>query len=86
MVFPILIIESHLGSTDCSGCRFFCRGRNIFAQPLRPEDALCRMKFASLPLKVAELPTLEAAVEALARIDEARRHKKGCVYLKDLET
>ena len=84
MVFPILVIESHLGSTDCSGCRFFRRGRHIFAQQTQNQNTYKSGKFVSLPLKVATLPTLPAAEEALARIDEARRLRKGIVNLKDL--
>ena len=84
MVFPILVIESHLGTTDCSGCRFFRRGRHIFAQQTQHQDTYTSGKFVSLPLKVATLPTLPAAEEALARIDEARRLRKGIVNLKDL--
>ena len=83
MVFPILIIESHLGSTDCSGCRFFRRGRHIFAQQRKGEDTYGRGKFVSLPLKVATFSTVAAAQEALARIDEARRLRKGVVDLKN---
>ena len=85
MPSPVLIIESHLGSTDCSGCRFFRRSCYIFAQRFRqPEDSGIR-KFVSLPLKVAELPTVDAAKTALERINVARQQRKGIVNLKDLE-
>lgn len=84
MVFPILIVESRLGSTDCSDCRFFRKGRHIFAQKRQRQNTYT--KFVSLPLKVATFPTSDAAHEGLARIDEARRLRKGIVNLKDLET
>ncbi len=84
MVFPILVIESDLGSMDCSGCRLFRRGRHIFAQQRQGPDAYGCGKFVSLPLKVATFPTVPAAQEALVRIDEARRLRKGIVNLKDL--
>ena len=84
MVFPILIVESDLGSTDCSGCRFFRRGHHIFAQQTQNQDPYRRGKFVSLPLKVATFGTVAVAEEALARVDEARRLRKGSVNLKDL--
>lgn len=85
MVFPILIVESHLGSTNCSGCRFFRRGRSIFAKRFRQPEDIGVGRFVVLPLKVAELPTPCAAKKALERIDTARKARKGRVDLKDLE-
>ena len=85
MVSPILVIQSGIGSTDCSGCHFFRQGRQIFAQRRqRPEDWTTG-KFVSLPLRVAVLPTTQAAMTALARIDRARRNRIGIVNLMDLE-
>ena len=83
MISPILIVESRLGSTDCSGCRFFRRGRYIFAQQSRQPENIGVGKFVALPVKVAELPTPYAAMEALKRIDKARRQQKGIVNLRD---
>ena len=85
MVSPILMIQSGVGSTDCSGCRFFREGRNIFAQCYQQPEDRGPGKFVSLPLRVAMLPTTEAAMTALARIDSARRNRTGTVYLMDLE-
>ena len=85
MVSPILVIQSGVGSTDCSGCRFFRRGRHIFAQRLQQPEDRGIGKFVSLPLRVAVLPTTDAAITALARIDSARRNRTGIVNLMDLE-
>lgn len=86
MVFPVLVIESHLGSTDCSGCRFFRRGCSIFAERVpQPEDTGAGI-FVALPLRVAELPTTKVAEEALERIQMAQEQRKGVVNLSDLET
>ena len=85
MVSPTLVIQSSVGSTDCSGCSFFRRGRHIFAQRRQqPEDGGTG-KFVSLPLRVAVLPTAEAAMTALIRIDRACRKRTSIVNLMDLE-
>ncbi len=86
MVYPILIIESHLGSTDCSGCHFFRRGRRIFAKRFQQPEDIGIGKFVALPVKIAELPTPCAAEKALKRIDAARQKRKGIVDIRDLET
>ena len=85
MVSPILVIQSSVGSTDCSGCSFFRRGKQIFAQRRQQPDDWGTGKFVSLPLRVAVLPTTQAAMTALARIDRARRNHIGTVNLMDLE-
>ena len=85
MVSPILVIQSSAGSTDCSGCSFFRRGKQIFAQRRQQPDDWGTGKFVSLPLRVAMLPTTQAAMTALARIDRARRNHTGIVNLMDLE-
>ena len=85
MVSPILVIQSSVGSTDCSGCSFFRRGKQIFAQRRQQPDDWGIGKFVSLPLRVAMLPTTQAAMTALARIDRARRNHTGIVNLMDLE-
>ena len=85
MVSPILVIQSGVGSTDCSGCRFFRRGRHIFAQRRQQSKDRGTGKFVSLPLRVAVLPTTQAAMTALARIDRACRNHTGIVNLIDLE-
>lgn len=85
MVSPILVIQSGVGSTDCSGCSFFRRGRHIFAQRRQQPEDRETGKFVSLPLRVAMLPTTQAAMTALARIDRARRNHTGIVNLMDLE-
>ena len=85
MVSPILVIQSGVGSTDCSGCRFFRRGRHIFAQRHQEPKDGGTGKFVSLPLRVAVLPTTQAAMTALARIDRARRNHISIVNLMDLE-
>ena len=85
MVSPILVIQSSLGSTDCSGCNFFRRGKHIFAQRRPQSEDRDTGKFVALPLRVAVLPTTQAAMTALARIDKARRNRIGVVNLMDLE-
>ena len=86
MVSPILVIQSGVGSTDCSGCRFFRESRNIFAQRhQQPEDQGTGKFVAWFPLRVAVLPTTQAAMTALTRIDNARRNRTGIVNLMDLE-
>ena len=62
---------------------FIRRGRHIFAQREQDPDMHGHVKFVSLPLKVATFPRVRAAKEALARIDEARRLRKGVVDLRD---
>ena len=86
MVSPVLVIGSRLGSTDCSGCRIFRRGRSIFAKRLRQPEDIGVGRFVALPVKVAELPTICAAEAALKRINEAKKTRKGVVNLEDLET
>lgn len=85
MVLPVLVIQSGVGSTDCSRCRFFREGRNIFAQRQQQPEDRGTGKFVSLPLRVAALPTTQAAMTALERIDSARRNHTGIVNLMDLE-
>ena len=85
MVSPILVIQSGVGSMDCSGCSFFRRGTHIFAQRRQQPEDRRTGKFVSLPLRVAVLPTTQAAMIALARIDSARRNRTGIVNLMDLE-
>ena len=85
MVSPVLVIQSGVGSTDCSGCRFFREGRHIFAQRRQQPEDRETSKFVSLPLRVAVLPTTQAAMTALTRIDKARRTRIRTVNLMDLE-
>lgn len=85
MVSPILVIQSGVGSMDCSGCSFFRQGRHIFAQRRQQPEDRWTEKFVSLPLRVAVLPTTQAAITALTRIDRARRNRTGIVNLMDLE-
>ena len=85
MASPTLVIQSGIGSTDCSGCSFFRRGRHIFAQRLQQPEDRRTGKFVSLPLRVAVLPTTQAATTALARIDRARKNRTSIVNLADLE-
>ena len=72
---------------DCSGCSFFRRDRHIFAQHRRQPEDWEIGKFVSLPWQVAVLPTTQAAMTALARIDSARRDRTSTsiVNLMELE-
>ena len=67
------------------GVPFLSTGQTYFC----PTSSAARRpgigKFVSLPLRVAVLPTTDAAITALARIDSARRNRTGIVNLMDLE-
>ena len=80
-----MIVHSSIGSTDCSGCRFYRKGTRIFAKPILPRGQNPDVKFVSLALRVAQLPTPEIADIALDRIIYALNRGEACVSLKDLE-
>ena len=80
-----MIVHSSIGSTDCSGCELYRKGTRIFAKPTAPPGQNLEVKFVSLALRVAQLPTPEIADIALDRIIHAINRGKACVSLKDLE-
>jgi len=80
-----MIIHSRIGSTDCSGCEIYRKGTRIFAKPTAPPGQNPDVKFISLPLRVAQLPTPEIADIALDRIIHALNRGEACVSLEDLE-
>ena len=80
-----MIIHSSVGSTDCSGCKFYRRGTRIFAESIPPSRQNLDVKFVSLALRVAQLPTPEIADIALDRILHAMNRGEAAVSLKDLE-
>ena len=81
----ILIVESRFGATDCSGCRIFRQGRQIFAKPTQQPGENSSANFISLPIKIADLPSVEAAEEALKRIEYAIKASETFVDLTDLD-
>ena len=80
-----MIIQSSIGRTDCSGCEIHRKGTRIFAKPTAPPGQKPDVKFVSLALRVAQLPTPEIADIAIDRIIRAIHRGKACVSLKDLE-
>lgn len=75
----MFVINSGLGDTDCSGCRIFRRGTVLFAKCVQGP------KFVALPTKIAEMPNVAAAKEALRRIQYAIKIDEDSVDLTDLE-
>ena len=63
-----LIIESHLGRTDCTDCRIYRKAHLILAIPVRIRGNDIAQKYPALPIKIAELPSEFAAERALWRI------------------
>ena len=80
-----MIIHSRIGSTDCSGCKFYRKGSRIFAEPIAPPRQKPDVKHVSLALRVAQLPTPEIADIALDRILHAMNRGEASVSLEDLE-
>ena len=66
--------------------QFLSTGQTDFAQRRQQlEDPETGKFVAWFPLRVVVLPTTDAAMTALARIDSARRNRTGIVNLMDLE-
>jgi hypothetical protein len=88
---PKLIIESHLGRTDCTGCRIYRKHHLILAVLVRIRGDDIAQKYPALPIKVAELPSEFAAERALWRIQFAIETNKNLdtekvtVDLRDLQ-
>ena len=84
---PNLIIESHLGRTDCTDCRIYRKHHLIFAVPVRIRGNDIAQKYPALPIKIAELPSGSAAKQALWRIRSALETGKDevTVDLRDLQ-
>ena len=88
---PKLIIESHLGRTDCTGCRIYRKRHLILAIPVRIQRNDLAQKYPALPIKVAELSSEFAAELALSRIHFAIETDKNpdteevTVDLRDLQ-
>ena len=80
-----MIIHSRIGSTDCSGCVFFRKGSALFAKRLPGPDQARDVKFVSLALRVAQLPTGKLAETAIERIAHAIMCAETSVSLHDLE-
>ena len=75
----LLFVNSNFGITDCSGCLIFQKGKALFAKNLQQPE------FVSLPIRIAEMPNVEVAIEALRRIRYAIKRGKLYVDLTDLE-
>ena len=75
----MFVIDSSLGSTDCSGCEIFKKGTVLFAKRIE------RPGFVTLPIKIAEMPHVTAAEKALKRIQYAIKTGERSVELTDLE-
>lgn len=75
----MFIVNSNLGSTDCSGCEIFKKGMVLFAKRIE------RPGFVTLPIKIAEMPNIAAAEKALKRIQDAFETGETSVKLTDLE-
>ena len=80
-----MIIHSRIGSTDCSGCAFFRKGGTLLAKRIRGPEQHPDIKFVSLALRVAELPTEKLAKTAIRRIGHALICGETSVSLHDLE-
>ena len=80
-----LIVESRLGSTDCSKCHIYRQGRTLLAVRVREPGQHRSAKFVALPTKIAQLPSEAAAKLAIERIALAIATEKPCVNLTDLE-
>ena len=80
-----MIIHSRMGSTDCSGCTFFRKGGTLLAKRLPGPEEHRNIKFVSLALRVAELPTEKLADTAIERIGHALMCGETSVSLDDLE-
>lgn len=81
----ILVVESRLGATNCSECQIFRQDRQIFAKPTHLPDEESSTDVPSLPIKIADMPSIEAAEEALKRIEYAIKASEIFVDLSDLE-
>lgn len=75
----VFIVNSSLGSTDCSGCEISKKGTVLFAKRIEQPG------FVTLPIKIAEMPSVAAAEIALKRIQYAIKTGKRSVELMDLE-
>ena len=88
---PRLIIESHLGRTDCTGCRIYRKHHLILVKPVRIRGNDILRTYPALPIKVAEFPSKFAAERALRRIwfaietDKDLDTKEIVVDLRDLQ-
>ena len=80
-----MIIHSRMGSTDCSDCAFSRKGRTLLAKRLPGPEQHRDIKFVSLALRVAELPTEKLADTAIERIGHALMCGETSVSLDDLE-
>ena len=80
-----MIIQSSIGRTDCSGCEIYRKGTRIFAKPTAPPGQNPEVKFVSLALRIAQLPTPEIADVAIDRIIRAIHRGKAYVSLEDFE-
>lgn len=86
-----LVIESHLGRTDCTDCRIYRKDHLILAVPVRIRGNDIAQKYPTLPIKIAELPSEFAAERALWRIRFAIETDKNfdteeiTVDLRDLQ-
>ena len=60
-----LIIESHLGRTDCTDCRIYRKHHLILAIPVRIRGSTIAQKYPALPIKIAELRSEFTAERAL---------------------
>lgn len=63
-----LIIKSHLGRIDCTGCRIYRKHQRILAKPVRIRGNDLAHAYPALPVKVAEFGSKFAAERALERI------------------
>ena len=75
----MFVINSNLGSTDCSGCLIYNKGAALFAKHLQQPH------FVALPIRIAEMPNIAVAEAALKRIQFAIITGKLYVDLTDLE-
>ena len=80
-----MLIKSRLGSMDCSECRIFRHGNIIFAQRVRQPGKSRFPRAISLPIKIANIPSINLAKEALIRIEYAIENGENIVDLTDLE-
>ena len=80
------VVESHLGATDCSDCQIFRHENKIFAKLVWQSRKTGPNMNASLPIKIAELPSVRLAEIALAKIEMAIKRGDTIIDLRDLES